>query len=70
MTADLFPHPWLVNNLLDASFVDQKTAELTNQPLPYGLADWLAQHFKDLGVRASVEKVGHTQTKLKPVAEP
>ncbi len=45
MTADLFPHPWLVNNLLDASFVDQKTAELTNQPLPYGLADWLAQHF-------------------------
>ena len=32
--------------------------------------DWLTQHFKDLGVRASVEKVGHTQTKLKPVAEP
>ncbi|MFD1712188.1 patatin-like phospholipase family protein [Ottowia sp. GY511] len=32
--------------------------------------DWLAQHFKDLGVRASVEKVGHTQGKPKPVAEP
>ena len=30
--------------------------------------DWLTQHFRDLGVRSSVEKVGHTQTKVKPTA--
>ena len=42
---DLFPSPWLINTLLDESFVASKTKELAQQALPYDLASWLADHF-------------------------
>lgn len=42
---DLFPQPWLVNTLLDDSFIAQKCSELGQASRPCGLAAWLAQHF-------------------------
>ncbi len=45
MPQDLFPHPWLVNTLLDQGFVDQKKGELAEQSIPYDLSDWLAARF-------------------------
>ena len=43
---DLFPAPWLINTLLDESFVASKTKQLAQKPLPYDLAAWLAVHFE------------------------
>ena len=45
MTQDLFPSPWLINTLLDESFVHHKKAELGQQAVPCELSDWLAEHF-------------------------
>ncbi|MDD2713411.1 MAG: hypothetical protein PHU77_10900 [Simplicispira sp.] len=42
---DLFPHPWLVNTLLDEGFVAQQRSALGQVGVPCGLAPWLAQHF-------------------------
>lgn len=42
---DLFPHPWLVNTLLDDGFIAHKRSELGQATVPYGLATWLEQHF-------------------------
>ena len=42
---DLFPSPWLINTLLDESFVASKRKELGQQPVPCELGDWLASHF-------------------------
>lgn len=42
---DLFPHPWLVNTLLDDGFIAQQRRELAQASAPEGLAAWLAQHF-------------------------
>lgn len=44
-STDLFPTPWLVNTLLDESYIASKKKALSQQPMPHGLADWLAQHF-------------------------
>ena len=45
MTQNLFATHWLVNTLLDEGFVAHKITELTKQPIPYGLSDWLDAHF-------------------------
>lgn len=42
---DLFPHPWLVNTLLDHGFIAQQRRELAQAGEPEALAAWLAQHF-------------------------
>ena len=45
MKQDLFPQHWLINTLLDDGFIVQKTNELAQKPLPYGLDLWLAENF-------------------------
>ncbi len=55
MTQDLFPDPWLVNTLLDQGFVDQKKAELSEQPVPYELCNWLDRHFDAASLSKSNE---------------
>ncbi|PVY57022.1 MULTISPECIES: DNA methyltransferase [unclassified Simplicispira] len=42
---DLFPHPWLVNTLLDEGYIAQKREALGKAALPYSLGTWLEQHF-------------------------
>ncbi len=44
-TKDLFPTPWLINTLLDESFVASKRKALGQQAVPYALDEWLATHF-------------------------
>lgn len=39
---DLFPHPWLVNILLDEGFMAQKREALGKAALPYKLPEYLA----------------------------
>lgn len=48
---DLFPAPWLINTLLDESFVANKRKELGLQAIPYELGEWLAENF-DAGTLA------------------
>lgn len=48
---DLFPTSWLVNTLLDESFVANKKRELGQQAVPCDLDQWLASHF-DAGTLA------------------
>ena len=42
---DLFPHPWLVNTLLDEGYIAQQRGTLAQAGVPYDLPAWLAQHF-------------------------
>ena len=44
---DLFPTPWLVNTLLDDGFIAQQRSAWGQAGVPYGLTDWLAQHFTE-----------------------
>lgn len=62
MPQDLFPNPWLVNTLLDQGFVDQKRSELAEQPVPFGLQAWLAEHFDP--VQLSKGKEAQLEDKL------
>jgi hypothetical protein len=48
---DLFPSSWLINTLLDESFVANKRKELGLQAVPYELGEWLAANF-DAGTLA------------------
>ncbi len=45
MTHNLFPHPWLVNTLLDDSFIAHQCSALAQAGAPCALAPWLEQHF-------------------------
>ena len=48
---DLFPSSWLINTLLDESFVANKKKELARQAIPYELGEWMASNF-DAGTLA------------------
>lgn len=54
---DLFPTPWLVNTLLDDGFIAQQLGALGQAGVPYGLADWLQQHFDaaQLAIRSEAQ---------------
>ncbi len=54
---DLFPTPWLLNTLLDDGFIAQQRNALGQAGVPYGLADWLAQHFDadQLSIRSEAQ---------------
>lgn len=41
----LFPTPWLTNTLLDEGFIASKKTALGQHAVPYGLSEWLAEHF-------------------------
>ncbi|AGX87541.1 Eco57I restriction-modification methylase domain-containing protein [Candidatus Symbiobacter mobilis] len=46
MQSTLFAaNTWLVNALLDDSYLTAKSLELAERPIPYGLESWLAAHF-------------------------
>lgn len=54
---DLFPHPWLVNTLLDKGYIAHKREELGKAALPYSLGTWLEQHFNvaELSIRSEAQ---------------
>ncbi|WP_343292855.1 DNA methyltransferase [Vandammella animalimorsus] len=68
MTSDLFPQPWLINNLLDAGFIEQKATELSQRPLPHCVDAWLAQHF-DAATLASTNEAQLEHCFIRPLLE-
>lgn len=54
-TLALFSVPWLNNSLLDTSFLQQKSRELAENPLPPGWLAWLQQQFQPSQFAASNE---------------